>query len=59
MQLDLSPIALASKNRGVDFELSQMQRVSGAIPKSIDAFDLLDYWRGMGCAQTIDPTRKS
>ena len=59
MQLDLRPIALASKNRGVDFELSQMQRVSGAIPKSIDAFDLLDYRRGMGCAQTIDPTRKS
>jgi hypothetical protein len=25
----------------------------------IDAFDLLDYRRGMGCAQTIDPTRKS
>jgi hypothetical protein len=59
MQLDLRPIALDGQNRGVDFQLSQMQRVGGAIPKSIDAFDLLDYRRGMSCSQTIDPTRKS
>jgi hypothetical protein len=36
-----------------------MQRVGVSIPKSIDAFDLLDYRRGMGCAQTIDPAQKS
>jgi hypothetical protein len=59
MQLDLRPVSLPGKNGGVDFELSQMQRVGSAIPKSIDAFDLLDYRRGMGCAQTIDPARKS
>ena len=59
MQLDLRPVSLPGKNGGVDFELSQMQRVGVSNPKSIDAFDLLDYRRGMGCAQTIDPAQKS
>jgi hypothetical protein len=59
MQLDLGPVSLPGKNGGVDFELSQMQRVGVAIPEPINTFDLLDYRRGMGCAQTIDPTRKS
>ena len=55
MQINLRPVALDGENRGVDFQLCQMQRVGGTIPKPIDAFDLLHHRRGMACTKPVNP----